>query len=180
MRLHYLPAFLAAALTAGVLSGCALQVHTDANAGLISQVSCHTFAFAGSFQGNSPLRGSIANPVNEQRLRAAITGRMQASGAQLVESQPQCLVGYGIGSRHVIDGVYPGWGWGYYGAWWGGPPLVYQESYVTVDLFDARSRQAIWHAAVEQDLHHTNGAEADKRIHAAVDALFAKFPVRTS
>lgn len=180
MRLHYLPTFLAAALTAGVLSGCALQVHTDSNAGLISQVSCHTFAFAGSFAGNNPLRSSIANPVNEQRLRAAITGRMQAGGSQLVESQPQCLVGYGIGSRNVIDGVYPyGFGpWGFYGGY--GPPLVYAESYVTVDVFDARSRQAIWHAAVEQDLHHTNGPQAEKRIHDAVDALFAKFPVKTS
>lgn len=182
MRLHYLPTFLAAALAAGALSGCALQVHTDVNAGLISQVSCHTFAFAGSFSGNSPLRGSIANPVNEGRLRAAITSRMQAGGAQLVESQPQCLVGYGIGSRNVVDGVYPvgyGWGpWGYYGAW--GGPLVYHEGFLTVDVFDARSHQAIWHAAVEQNLFHTNGPEAEKRIHEAVDALFAKFPVKTS
>lgn len=178
MRLHYLPTFLAAALTAGALSGCALEVHTDVNSGLISTVSCHTFAFAGSFRGDSPLRGSIANPVNEQRLRSAITTRLQAGGAQLVDSQPQCLVGYGIGSRTVIDDVYPyGFGWRY---GWGGGPLVYPEGFLTVDMFDARSRQPLWHAAVQQDLHGTKGPEAEKRINAAVDALFAKFPVRTT
>jgi hypothetical protein len=157
------------------------------NSGLITTVTCHTFSFAGSFRGNSPLRNTIANPVNEGRLRDAITARMQAAGAQLVTSNPQCLVGYGIGSRRVIDGAYPdGWAWGwpgygpwgYYGAW--GGPYVYNEGIVAIDVYDGGSHRAIWHASVNQSLHDATGPEVEKRIHAAVDALFAKLPVRTT
>jgi hypothetical protein len=176
-----------AAATA-ILAGCeTLHVRSDANSELLASVSCHTFAFAGKFPGNSPLRGTIANPLNEDRLRAAITSHLQAAGAQLVESNPQCVVGYGIGSHRVVDGVYPaGWEWGWrgYGPWgwygaWGGP-IVYNEGYVTVDLYDAASKQAIWHASVDQSLFHAQGADADRRIRAAVDAIFAKFPAKTT
>jgi hypothetical protein len=184
MRPHLLLTFLAAVT---VLAGCeTLHVRSDVNSGLIATVSCHTFSFAGKFRGSSPLRNSIANPVNEDRLREAITAHLQAAGAQPVESNAQCLVGYGIGSHRVVDGVYPvGWEWGWpgYGPWgwygaWGGP-IVYNEGYVTIDLYDAASRQAIWHASVDQSLFHATGQDAEKRIRAAVDALFAKFPAKT-
>jgi hypothetical protein len=186
--LRFLLTLLAAAATAGALVGCeTLQVRSDVNSELISSVTCHTFSFAGSFRGTSPLRGTIANPVNEARLRDAIAARLQAAGAQLVKSDPQCLVGYGIGARHVIDGAYPaGWEWGWrgYGPWgwygaWGGP-AVYREGIVAVDLYDAGSRQAIWHASVNQSLFDKSGDEAQKRIQAAVEALFAKFPAKTT
>lgn len=185
---HLLCTSLIATAAALGLSACAsLQVHSDVNSALISSVRCHTFAFAGSFHGNSPLRSTIANPVNEARLRNAIAAHLQATGAQLVSSSPDCYVGYGIGAHRVVEGVYPaGWGWGWagwgpwgwYGAW--GAPYVYHEGIVSVDLYDARTRQAIWHATVNQSLFHVSGPEAEKRIQTAVDALFARFPAHTS
>ena len=95
-------------------------------------------------------------------------------------SPADCLVGYGIGSNYVIDGGYPyGYGWGYgwgYGYWGWGGPYVYREGIIAIDLYDARSRKPLWHASVDQSLEGVDGGEADKRINAAVAALFTKYP----
>jgi len=45
-----------------------------------------------------------------------------------------------------------------------------------VDLFDAKTRQPIWHASVEQDLTYLTGNNAEARINTVVTAMFAKFP----
>jgi len=138
-----------AVAVAAALAGCTtLRVTSDTNAALIHTVQCHTFAWAGSFRsGNDSLRSTIANPVNEARLRAAIEANLRTVGVQPVPGAagqapgapgpgPQatpgstpyggadCLVGYGIGVHNVAEGWYPygwGWGWGYGPGPWGGP-----------------------------------------------------------
>jgi hypothetical protein len=155
------------------LAACtSLRVTSDVNAALISSVHCHTFAWAGAFHGDSPLRSTIANPLNENRLRAAIAARLESTGIHPATTEADCLVGYGIGAHSVVEGVYPyGWGWG-----WDGGPYVYNEGVVAVDLYDAKSRQPLWHASVDQNLTGLSGAEAEKKINAAVVAIFTKFP----
>ena len=55
-----------------LLTSCtSLYVRSDVNHALIGTVHCRTFAWAGAFHGNSPLRNTIANPLNENRLRSA-------------------------------------------------------------------------------------------------------------
>jgi len=99
----------------GGLAACtSLRVVSDVNRAA-GPVQCHTFAWAGSFKGDSPMRNGIANPVNEARLRGAITAQLAAVGVQPVAAggNADCLVGYGIGARTAIEGAYPaGWGWG--------------------------------------------------------------------
>jgi hypothetical protein len=175
-------------LVAASLSGCALQVRSDVNRTAFHPGQCHTFAFAGSFRADNPMRGTVANPVNESRLRAAITSRMQSIGVQLTSENPDCLVGYGIGSTLVVDPGYPvgpypyglygyGYGWGPYGGPWGwGGPYVYRQGMIGIDLYDAKSHEALWHASVDQNLYGTTGADAEQKIDAAVTALFAHFP----
>lgn len=178
-------------LVAASLSGCALQVKSDVNRTAFHPGQCHTFAFAGSFRTDNPMRDTVANPVNESRLRAAIASHMQALGVQLTKENPDCLVGYGIGSHLVVDpgfGPYPygPWGYGYgFGYWgWGGPwgpwgwdgPYVFREGMIGIDLYDARTREALWHASVDQNLYGATGADAEQKIDAAVAALFAHFP----
>ncbi|HTV76638.1 MAG TPA: DUF4136 domain-containing protein [Steroidobacteraceae bacterium] len=101
----------------------------------------------------------------------------------------QCLIGYGIGISRQVDTVYPDWGFGYGPGFWGpgwgwgpgwawgwGAPYSYHESFITVDLYDARSRKPMWHASAEQSLSGLTGDAAAQRIRAAVDAIFRKFP----
>jgi hypothetical protein len=173
-------------IVAGAAACTTLQVHSDVNRSLFHAGQCHTFSWAGSFRENNPMRDTVANPLNESRLRAAITAHMQTIGVQFATSNADCLVGYGIGSHTVVEGGYPygpmwgpGWGWGPYwgpGPWaWNGP-YVYHEGVIGIDLYDANTREALWHASVDQDLYGATGADAEKRIDAAVDALFTKFP----
>ena len=173
-----LRAALTVSLTALTLSACGPYVRSDVNTAAISHVHCGTFAWAGEFRSNSPLRSTIANPVNESRLRAAIASHL-GGVIQPAPGNADCLVGYGIGGYYVVSGGYPygyGWGWGYpYG--WGGPgPYVYPEGVIAVDLYDARTGQPLWHASTEQSLFRVTGPEAEKRIDAAVAAIFTKYP----
>jgi hypothetical protein len=193
VRLITRTSILAVATLTGATGCTSLQVKSDTNTALIHSVQCRTFGFAGSFRDNSPLRGTIANPVNENRLRLAITGHLQGLGMQSATENPDCLVGYGIGSRDVVENAYPagwafggGFGWrhGFVNAWgpgWGwGPgwygPSVYREGIIGVDLYDAKSKQPLWHATANQNLHDATGEAAEKKINAAVDAIFLKYP----
>jgi len=190
MQRIYRPLSLAAIAGASLaLGGCALQVRSDVNRTAFHAGQCHTFAFVGSFRADNPMRGTIANPVNESRLRAAITAHMAAVGVQLVKDNADCLVGYGIGSSLVVDPGFPGpygYGYGYgFGPWgWGGPwgpwgwdgPYVYRQGVIGIDLYDAKTREALWHASVDQSLYGATGADAEQKIDAAVAALFTHFP----
>src|SRR5215471_50532 len=93
------------AVLAGVsaLSACtSLRVTSDVNTALLGTGQCHTYAWAGSFHGDTSLRTNIANPLNESRLRAAITAQLKAVGLQPATGSADCLVGYGIGARDVL------------------------------------------------------------------------------
>ena len=177
-------------LACGLAAACtSLRVTTDVNKSLAgSGVRCQSFSWAGSFHGNSDLRSSVANPVNEARLRAAIASNLSAVGIHEAPGNADCIVGYGIGSRNVVEGGYgPGWGvgygygwrggWGgYYGAWGWDYPYVYQEGIIGVDIYDGRSKQGLWHASVNQNLNGVTGDKADQKIRDAVAAIFAKYP----
>src|SRR5271170_4205336 len=168
---------LCAALLACLSSGCALTVRSDVNHALISSVHCGSYAWAGAFRGTSPLRNTIANPLNEQRLRSAIQAHLAPGGILPEGSTADCLVGYGIGGNYVVDGAWPGYGWGY--GYWGygwGPccgPYGYPEGIIAVDLYDAKTRQPMWHASADQTLFDVSGPQAAKRIDDAVAAIFA-------
>jgi len=174
----------------GGLTACtSLRVTSDVNRAA-GPIQCHTFAWAGQFKGDSPMRNGIANPVNEARLRGAITAHLSTVGVQLATNgSADCLVGYGIGARTSIEGAYPvGWGWGWgggpgwgwrhgpYGYWGWDEPMIYHEGIVAVDLYVASSKQPLWHASVNQSLQGATGPDAEQKIDRAVTALFSKYP----
>jgi hypothetical protein len=179
---------LSATVVAGLSACTYLEVRSDVNPALVDSVQCHTFAWVGSFRGNSPARANVASPLNEERLRAAISANLAASGVRQAPSGADCLVGYGIGAYSVVSGgYYPygwgyGYGWGYYGWGWGYPygwyggPYVYHQGVVAVDLYDARSRQPLWHATADPSVSSLTGADADKSIRTAIDAIFLHRP----
>jgi len=175
---------LAVTVVGGLAACSSLRVTSDVNRAVAGSVQCHTFAWAGAFKGDSALRDSIANPVNEARLRTAITSQLILVGVQAAgnPNAADCLVGYGIGARTSVEGgAYPVGGWGYgwggwgYGGYWD-EPYVYHEGIIGVDLYDGRSKQPIWHASTNQSLERATGAEAEQKINAAVAAIFTKYP----
>ena len=160
-----------------------LRVTSDV-ASAASASRCHSYAWAGSFHNDDGTARSVANPLNESRLRGAIAANLASKGVQPASGDADCLVGYGIGVHTVVQGGYGpydwGWGWGwrggYYGAWGWDGPYVYRECIVAVDLYDARSRQPLWHATVDQNVAGLTGTAADNKIKAAVAAIFTKYP----
>jgi hypothetical protein len=160
-----------------------LRVTSDV-ASAASASRCHSYAWAGSFHNDDGTARSVANPLNESRLRGAIAANLASKGVQPASGDADCLVGYGIGVHTVVQGGYGpydwGWGWGwrggYYGAWGWDGPYVYREGIVAVDLYDARSRQPLWHATVDQNVAGLTGTAADNKIKAAVAAIFTKYP----
>jgi hypothetical protein len=163
------------------ITACAPYVRSDVNTALIGQVRCGSFAWAGEFRSNSPLRSTIANPLNESRLRSAIASHL-GNRVQPGPGNADCLVGYGIGGYYAVSGAYPypypyGWAWNYPYGWGPGPyAYTYPEGVIAVDLYDARTGQPLWHASTEQSLFGVSGPEAEKRIDSAVAAIFTKYP----
>jgi hypothetical protein len=169
------------------LGACSLPVRTDINPNL-SVTSCHSYAFADEHVANTDQPSAFGNPLNAERLRQAIEGNMSARGIQKAADRKaaDCVVGYAMGTRQVFDDYYGnfgiGWGWG--GGWgrgWGGGigydgPYVRDETRISVDLFDAKSRVPIWHASVSQSVAELTGPHAVERINAATTAIFTKFP----
>ena len=169
------------------LAGCALHARTDSDP-RASVAACHSFSFAEVGMGRPDATAAFGNPLNEKRLREAIAANLSARGLQVAASGTagDCTVGYAIGSRLAPDPSEPrvswglGWGgWGRHGvggslAW--SAPYDYREGRVTVDLFDTHSREALWHAYVDEDVTRLTGADAEQRIKAVVAAIFEKFP----
>jgi hypothetical protein len=172
---------IAAMATLFALSACvSLRVTSDATTAA-SASRCHSFAWAGSFHYSNGTGRGVANPLNESRLRAAIAEYLAAKGVQPASGDADCLVGYGIGVQTVVEGGYPyggwGWGWGgYYGPWGWDYPYVFREGVVAVDLYDAKTKEPLWHATADQNVGGLTGAAADTKIKAAVAAIFTKYP----
>jgi hypothetical protein len=158
----------------------------------MSAAVCHTYAFADEHVANADHQSAFGNPLNAQRLREAIEANMASRGLQRVDDRrsADCVMGYAMGTRQVFEDYYGGFGWG---GWWGpgwGPgwgwggfyegPSVRDETRVSVDLFDAKSRVPIWHASVSQSLSELSGPHAVEKINAAAAAIFSKFPIATS
>src|SRR5438445_11553650 len=92
---------IAVSVVCGLAACSSLRVTSDVNKSLVGAMRCQSFDWAGSFHGGDSLRSSIANPVNEARLRTAIQSNLSAMGVQQVNQNTDCLVVYGIGARNV-------------------------------------------------------------------------------
>jgi hypothetical protein len=177
---------IGAALAVAVLSsGCALQARSDSDP-KASLAQCHNYGFAPTVSEHA--EGAFANPLNDKRLRDAIGTQLQSRGMRVAAGGEavDCLVNYAIGSRVGVEPGTPrtswgfGWGWGRRG--YGGSlgydvPYDYREGRVSVDLSDARTHDALWHAYVNADVTNLMGEQAERRIQEVVAAIFARFPV---
>jgi hypothetical protein len=180
-----------AAAVSMALGACtSLPVTTDYNPRVGIGV-CHTYGWATEHYRSAGQPAAFSNPINGERLRAAIEANLNARGLQPVaaHAQPDCMVGFAIGSRVVADefanvgfGVGYGYGWGRRWGGWGGfgaydYPPVRNEGRISVDLFEVQSHMPIWHASVDENVGDMTGSDAEARINAAATAIFTKFPI---
>jgi hypothetical protein len=176
-------------LAAGLAACTTLRVTTDVNPNF-SVSNCHTYSFATEHSGG--VDAAFANPLNADRLRAAIESNLAARGVTKTadKASTDCVVGYALGTRQVFNDYYAGWGagwgagygWGRPGFGWGGGfgydgPWVENETRIVVDVFDARAHKAIWHGAVSETISDLKGPNAEAKINAATAAIFAKLPI---
>jgi hypothetical protein len=193
MSSHVKFCLLLAGLSAALGACTTLRVTTDVNPNF-SVSNCHTYAFATERSGGAD--AAFSNPLNSDRLRAAIEGNMAARGVTKAvdKAAADCVVGYALGTRQVFNDYYAGWGagWGYGYGWgggwgrggWGGGfgydgPWVENETRIVVDVFDARAHKAIWHGAASETISDLKGPNAEAKINAATAAIFAKLPIGT-
>ena len=174
------------------LAGCAMEARTDHDR-RFSVASCHSYAFADQLPGAVPASSAFDNPLNAKRLRDAIAANLADRKLPIAADggNADCLVSYAIGSRLEPDqwGSYYAWGYGSpppigwgghyygYGAGGWGAPYAYRQGRVSIDLYDAKTHQALWHADLDADVTELTGPEADQRIRSVVATIFQKFPV---
>ena len=179
-------------ISAGLAACTTLHVTTDVNPNF-SVANCHTYAFATERSGGAD--AAFSNPLNSDRLRAAVEANLAARGVTKAadKASADCVVGYAMGTRQVFNDYYAGWGpgwgvgygWGRGGYGWGGGwgydgPWVQNESRIVVDVFDARAHKPIWHGAVSQTISDLQGPNAVTKINAGTAAIFAKLPIGTA
>jgi hypothetical protein len=181
---------LAALLLA--LSACqTTHVVTDSNAAA-NLSACKSFDWLEpDVAAQRSVNPAFDNPINDQRLRTAVSQRLGARGVQPVApgGKPDCLVGHAIGARHSRNGRSgPRWSFGV-GTGWGGyrsgttgsvmfdtADYDLREGRVSIDVYRAGNREPLWHAEADVDVTELRGADAEKRISDVVTAIFAKYP----
>ena len=149
----------------------------------------HSVNFA-SYHTFSVMKGnSCGNPLSDQRIAADVTSALTSKGWREVpegEAQAAVVVHTSTKTKHTYSTFYDGWnGWGWRRRGWGGftSATTYEQDYkvgtVVVDIFDAKSKEAIWHGTATGVL--SGNAQENARIDDnAIAKMFASFPPGTS
>jgi hypothetical protein len=155
--------------------GVSIKTATDYNHNI-------TFSKYQSFYVKSG--NSSGNPLMDQRAIADVTRALTAKGWTEVpqgEAQTAVVVHAATKTKHTHETLYDGWGgWGWRRFGGGvGDATTYVNDFkvgtVVVDIFDARSKQAVWHASATDAL--SDNAKSNASItQQAIDKMFAKFP----
>lgn len=123
------------------------------------------------------------SPLMPQRVLSAIDARLQAAGWKLVpEGQVHVSAHVTTREGQTYDTFYSGLGHDI--SWLTGANVPssftrstgsYQAGTLVVDMFDAKTRHAIWRGSAS-GVVADDAAQRDRQIQGAVDRLFAGFP----
>jgi hypothetical protein len=161
------------ALATLVATGAAAQkITTESNPGT-SFSSYKTFTWL--------KQPNLGDPLLKQRIVDDISTQLQAKGLQPVQEGGDLAVAAHVATKTektlntFYDGFGGGWRWG--GGFGSATTMVdtYQEGTLVVDLFDAKTQQAIWRGTATQKVS-SNPQDQAKNIDKAAQKIFAKFP----
>src|SRR5215471_17652892 len=111
---------------------------------------------------------STGNPVMDQRIKSDVEAALRAKGLEEVtsgEGDAVVVAHAATRAKRTYSTFYDGWGWRY--RW--GPPRVVVDTFdvgtLVVDMFDARTKTAVWHgyaSRVLSDKPETNAKQTDE------------------
>jgi hypothetical protein len=125
---------------------------------------------------------SSGNPLMDQRAQSDVETALTSKGwMEVPEGQGQAavVVHAATKTKHTYETLYDGWG-GWRWRWGGfGDTTTFVNDYkvgtLVVDIFDATTKQAMWHGFASDALSDNarSNAEATEQ---AVDKMFSSFP----
>lgn len=117
------------------------------------------------------------NPINQQRIEAAIITNMEERKYMIANVDPDLLVSYyvTINTEQAIDTYTRYYGYRYRG-------LVvtdvdvreYKEGTLIIDLVDNKSQEVVWHGKATGTVSE-NMKNVEEKINEAVDAIFQEY-----
>jgi hypothetical protein len=176
--------FVAAGAVALFSTGCGYSIKTSTDYD-------HSVKFT-NYQSFFIMKGnSSGNPLMDQRASADVKSALTSKGWTEVpegEGQTAVVVHATTKTKHTYETLYDGWGgggWGWRGGWGrgfggglgGATTFVndYKVGTLIVDIFDAKTKQAIWHGYASDALSN-NAVSNARATEQAVDKIFPTFP----
>jgi hypothetical protein len=124
------------------------------------------------------------NPLMDQRAQTDVERALTSKGwIEVPEGSGQAavVVHAATKTKHSYETLYDGWGgWGWRRGWrgFGGTSTFvtdYKVGTLVVDVFDATTKQAIWHGYASDALSDSAKSNADAT-EQAIDKMFSHFP----
>lgn len=172
---------LLAALASTMLAACASTptVNTDYDSGT-QFGSYKTYSWA--------MKPEASSPLTQQRIVEGVDSQLRAKGLSQVDSGGDLAVAANVttSQKTTLDTMYTGTGlggWGWRGGWRGGMGMGtattevrnYDVGTLIVDLFDARTRQAVWRGTASGTVSNSPDKNA-AGIDAGLSKMFASYP----
>ena len=161
-----------ASAAAMMLAACASTPDVQTDFDSAAQFSrYHTYAW-----GPTPLQ--FGDPLMQQRITASIDAKLGAMGWTLAPAPTaDVVVAAHVVAREQLSIDSVGGGWGGPPPWGNGSARVRSDTVGTlvVDMFDARSKRAVWRGTASGALPKTSD-KATAKTQEAIDRMFASFP----
>ncbi len=172
-----------AILMAGAAASCdSIQTRSDFASGT-DFASYRTFTWI----SDNPMIGSspMTNPLTEGRVQLAILNEMKAKGITFVTQQKEAdfVVAFMVGTRQQVRVDTTNYPVGFRGPYAWGVGYVqdvdvreFTQGQLTIDIFDTKSRQPVWHGYGSKSVTASDQKNAAEIIQKAVTAILKDFP----
>lgn len=177
------------------LSACASTIQSTvdvADQADFSNFQTYAWITDESLIARSDTTSELGYPLNEQRTRAAVERELARKGYRKVSAtEADFVVSFTVGSRVRVQQYYNNYGYSYHGYHHGftryGYPgyghygsaaseYTFTEGSLVVDIFDNRSKEAIWHGSASKRLSRKDKDNATQLINQAIASLLIEFP----
>jgi hypothetical protein len=178
--------FLLSIMLAAMLAACATPMKAKSDFDTRNDFSRYqSYAWIADDPLIAPPDADVrVSPLNRRRIVEAIETQLAEKGFRKAPDADSAdfVVSYTVGARDRINvQSYPvrfrsawGWGWTYIGT--DADVSTYREGTLSIDVFDGRSNQPVWHGWATKRITERDVANAAEQIPIAVAAILRKFP----